>query len=296
MNNLHMNYLQKYLSTCLLGIAALVGGTSPAWAQVTLGAAANFAVLGNTVTCVGPGSVRGDVGANTTFTPGACTFVGGTPGGIAGGTSDTNPAASGAQAALTSAYNIIQGGACTTLTLANTGTNAARDLHTLSGVTLTPGTYCIDDVAKTGTLTLTGPSNGVWIFKVIQISDGALTGTDFTVVMNGGQPCNVFWAPVHAATMTRAAFLGTILAGNTVDGTITTTDGSLIGRALAHVTVSLTRPNVIGCGALAALAGATICKDRDEDDEDENDHDRDHDKDHHDRDHDKNHDGDHDRN
>jgi len=50
--------------------------------------------------------------------------------------------------------------------------------------------YCTDAVAKTGVLTLDGPSTGVWIILV----DGALTGTNFTVVMaGGGQPCNVYW-------------------------------------------------------------------------------------------------------
>ena len=64
-----MNNLPKYLSTCLLATAALAGA-APASAQVTLGAASGFALLGTTVTCVGPGSVIGDVGA-TTFTPGS---------------------------------------------------------------------------------------------------------------------------------------------------------------------------------------------------------------------------------
>ena len=43
-----------------------------------------------------------------------------------------------------------------------------------------PGVYCVDAVAKTGTLTLdaNGDANAVWIFLV----DGALTGTNFNVV------------------------------------------------------------------------------------------------------------------
>jgi len=249
-----MNSCQKYFSTCLLGIAALLVGASPAWAQVSLGAASNFSVLGTTVTCVGPGSVIGDVGATTTFTPGACTFEGGTP-------PATDSAAVGAQAALTTAYNAIQNGACTVLTDANTGTTVGRNLSTLAGVTLTPGTYCIDDVAKTGLLTLNGPSNGIWIFKTVQTAAGDLTGTNFTVtMMGGGQPCNVFWAPATAATMTTSAFKGNILAGNLTVGSITTTGGTLIGRALANVAVSMTGPSVVGCGALPALAGSPSCK------------------------------------
>ncbi len=277
-----MKSCQKYFSTCLLATAALLGGVSTAWAQVSLGTAANFGVLGTTVTCVGPGSVIGDVGATTTFTPGACTFEGGTP-------PATDSAAVGAQAALTTAYNVIRNGACTSLTDANTGTTVGRNLSTLAGVTLAPGTYCIDDVAKTGLLTLTGPSTGVWIFKTLQSAAGDLTGTNFSVVMNGGGlACNVFWAPATAATMTTSAFKGNILAGNLTVGSITTTDGSLIGRALAKVAVSLTRPSAIGCGALPALAGSPSCnaKERlvckpkkqrqhgDRDDDDDDDHKR----------------------
>ncbi len=248
-----MNDLRKHLYTGLFATAALLVAAVPASAQVTLGAASGFTLLGTTVTCVGPGSVIGDVGA-TTFTPGACTFEGAVP-------PATDSAAVLAQAALTTAYNNIRNGDCTPLTDANTGTTSGKDLSTLSGVTLAPGTYCIDDVAKTGTLTLAGPSTGIWIFKTVGTADGALTGTNFSVVMTGGgQPCNVFWAPIHAVTMTTSVFKGTILAGNPTDGSITTTGGSLIGRALAKIAVSLTGPSAIGCGALPAIGGSPDCK------------------------------------
>jgi len=58
---------------------------------------------------------------------------------------------------------------------------------TLAGVTLTPGVYCFDAAATlTGTLTLKGPSNATWIFKIGTSGTGALTGTNFSVVMAGG--------------------------------------------------------------------------------------------------------------
>ena len=68
-----MNYCQKTLSACLLGMAALVVGASPAFAAgvPSLGTASNFAVLsaapggGGAVTCTNtpppptyPGSFR----------------------------------------------------------------------------------------------------------------------------------------------------------------------------------------------------------------------------------------------
>jgi len=175
-----------------------------------------------------------------------------------------------AQAALTTAYNAIQNGACTPLTLANTGTTVGRNLSTLSGVTLAPGTYCIDDVAKTGTLTLTGPRNGIWIFKIGSGGTGALTGTNFSVVMaGGGQACNVTWWVAEAATMTTSLFKGTILAGAAI--TIET-GGVFAGRALARAAVTMTGASVIGCGARGALS---ICngggRDDDDDDDDEKD-------------------------
>jgi hypothetical protein len=147
----------------------------------------------------------------------------------------------------------------------------------LAGKNLQPGVYCTDAVAKAGTLTLTGPSNGVWIFLV----NGALTGTNFSVVMSGGgQPCNVFWAPSGAATMTTSALKGNILAGAAA---ITLTGGSLAGRALADAAVTMTDASLIGCSASGALLapiallGPVSCKadDRDGDDDGERNHDKD---------------------
>jgi len=79
----------------------------------------------------------------------------------------------------------------------------------LSGVELAPGVYCLDAVAKAGTLTLTGlrPASG---FSLLM----ARSRHDFAVVMAGGaEACNVYWAPTGAATMTTSSFKGNILAG-----------------------------------------------------------------------------------
>jgi hypothetical protein len=83
---------------------------------------------------------------------------------------------------------------------------------------------------------------------------------------NGGQPCNVFWVPTAATTMTTSALKGNILAGGAI-GSITLTGGSLAGRALANVAVTMTNASVIGC---ATLSGSESCKgkDRDGDDDD----------------------------
>lgn len=229
-----MNDFKKHISAYLLGIAVLAGGATPAWAQVTLGAASDFAVLGGTaITCTAGSVVTGDVGLSpgTAFTNTGCTIAGGTP-------PATNAAAAAARTAFLSAYAALQLQTASCIPAPGN----------LSGASLAPGIYCLDAVAKAGTLTLTGPSNGVWIFLV----NGALTGTNFSVVMaGGGQPCNVFWAPTGATTMTDSAFKGTILSGDAAIGSITLTRGSLAGRALANVAVTMTGTSIIGCDVLS---------------------------------------------
>ncbi|MSR82690.1 MAG: DUF3494 domain-containing protein [Candidatus Latescibacteria bacterium] len=110
-------------------------------------------------------------------------------------------------------------------------------------MTLAPGTYCFDAAAAlTGVLTLNGPANGTWLFKVRTLGTGALTGTTFSVVMtNGGQACNVTWWIAEAATMNISAFQGNILAG----AAITTTGGTFDGNAWAKADEPATRSRSI---------------------------------------------------
>ncbi len=118
---------------------------------------------------------------------------------------------------------------------------------TLAGITLSPGVYCFDAAATlTGTLTLSGPANGTWLFKVGTGGTGALTGTNFSVVMAGGaDECNVTWWVAEAATMTTSNFIGTIEAG----AAITVTGGTFYGNALAKAAVTLTGASVTACEA-----------------------------------------------
>jgi hypothetical protein len=173
--------------------------------------------------------VVGDVGISpgitAAFTNTGCTIAGETP-------PATSAAAASARADFLDAYAwVMRSPQCIQIP----GSLAAQFL--------VPGVYCADAVAKTGTLTLTGPLDGVWIFLV----NGALTGTNFSVVMEGGgQPANVFWAPSAAATMTTSVFQGAILAGDAVAGSITFTGGTLVGRALANVAVTMTTTSVVG--------------------------------------------------
>jgi hypothetical protein len=209
--------------------AALLLSPSPALAQTapSLGAAASFAALAGgpaagAVTCT-TSNVTGDVGVVSpgTFVQTGCTF----------GTVNTN--ATAAYADFLNAYTALQFNTSCDQTL--TGT--------LAGVTLSPGVYCFTAAATlTGTLTLDGPANGVWIFKVGTGGTGALTGTNFSMVMTGGAESadcpNVYWWVSQAATMTTSNFLGTILAG----ADITATNSTLTGGALAGGAGSTTTP------------------------------------------------------
>jgi len=174
---------------------------------------------------------------------------------------------------------------------------------TLAGQVLAPNVYCFDAAATlTGQLTLDGPADGVWIFKVGTLGTGALTGTDFSVVMaGGGQPCNVYWWVAEAVTMTTSNFQGSILAG----AATTFTGGSLIGRDLTKADATLSGVAVSACGSVVTPPPVDppkdTCKDKDKDNDkkhcngNDKDHDKDHDKDR-DKGHDKNHDKDHDKN
>lgn len=120
--------------------------------------------------------------------------------------------------------------------------------YTGATLTLTPGVYCNDAAVTFTDTTLTldgqGNANAVWIFKIGTGGTGALTGTNFSVVMEGGgTSCNVYWWVAEAATLTTSNFLGTILAG----AAITVTGGTFNGDALAKAGVTLTGANITAC-------------------------------------------------
>lgn len=191
-------------------------------------AASSFAVLANqAVTCT-DGSIIGDVGTFQAAPTGSVTL---TRCPVTGAIHVGDGAARQAYNAFLAEYAALapQPGQCTT---ANTLTG------TLAGQTLTPGTYCISSVAKTGTLTLNG--GGEYLFLV----DGALTGTNFNVVLtNGAEACDVTWLTSAAATLTTSNFVGTILSG----AAITVTGGTFSGNAYAKADVTITGAAVTGC-------------------------------------------------
>src|SRR5437762_7394794 len=198
-------------------------------AAPSLGSASGFAALaGTAVTCTNS-TVTGNLGVwpGTAVTQTGCT--------VAGTVHAGDGVAKQAYLDFISAYNHLA-------PLNNTCNSTHTLTGTLNGQYLSPGVYCVDAVAKAGTLTLDAHNdpNAFWIFLV----NGALTGTNVNVVMlNGGQPCSVYWWVKDAATLTASNFLGTVLSG----AAITTTNGTFGGGALATAAVTLTGTRVTAC-------------------------------------------------
>jgi len=222
--------------------------TATAHASPLLDSAQSFTILASTaVTSTNAAFIIGDLGidlgGDITLTDSAITgdvYVGGaftnTRSTISGSLL-TNPVAKQAYDDFRLAYIALEAVPCDRVISSN-----------LAGQSLTPGVYCLDAASTTtgGTLTLVGSSTDIWILKIGTGGTGALTGTNFNVVMSSGElrNNNVYWWTAEAVTMTDSIFIGNILAGTS----ITVTRGSLSGRALATVAVTLTDTTVSSCG------------------------------------------------
>ncbi|MFJ7289552.1 ice-binding family protein [Curtobacterium sp. NPDC098951] len=209
-----------------LAAALALASSAPASAAtvidgpINLGTAATYGVLGaSTVTNTGPTTVQGDLGVS----PGtSITGFGGTGNGIVNGTvHQTDAAATQAQADTTTAY-----GVAASLTPTQTG------ITELNGLSLSPGVYTGDALrlADTGTLTLAGSADSVWVF---QAASTLTIGSGTRILITGGaSSCNVFWQVGSSATIGSAAqFQGTVLADQSVTAT---TGATVVGRLLAR--------------------------------------------------------------
>jgi hypothetical protein len=227
----------------LIWPATALGSTAPG-----LGTAAGYAILAGTpsITNTGPSVISGSVGifpgsSVIGFPP--CTAPCAT---VTGGTVQAGNATAGtAKSDLTAAYGVAASSPC----------NFNKTGQNLGTQTLTPGTYC-QTTAPTlsGVLTLSG--NGVFIF---QIGSTLVTAPGASVVLiNGAQPCNVFWQVSSSATLdTTTSFVGTIMALTDVH---MNNGATLAGRALARnglatfINDTITAPTV--CNAVT-VAGPT---------------------------------------
>jgi Ice-binding-like len=216
-------------------LAAGVFAPALVQAQISLGSAAPFGVLGaTTVTNTGLTVITGDVGVS----PG--TAVTGFPPGIASGTIySAGPIAAAAQADALLAYN-----AASALT-------PTQDLtgQDLGGLTLAPGVYSFSSSAQlTGALTLDagGNANAQFVFQIVSTITTASAST--VNLINGAQACNVFWRIGSSATLgTGTTFKGVILANTAITVTTGVTNtGSLIALNAA---VTLDSNTIIGCAS-----------------------------------------------
>jgi len=106
----------------------------------------------------------------------------------------------------------------------------------LGGTSVVPGVYSFSstaDIATTQTFTLNGP--GIYIFLVgSSITANVLSN----VVLNGADPCDVFWRVQDSATLNGLHFPGTVIAGQSV----TVGDNMILtGRAIA-LSAAVTMP------------------------------------------------------
>jgi hypothetical protein len=197
------------------GLASGAGAAAAATPSVDLHTASSYAVLaGTTVTNTGTSVVNGDLGGS----PG--TAVDGSPA-VTGETHTADAPALQARNDLTTAYNYAAGQPHTTL-----------DSAELGGQTFLAGVYYRGFLGLTGTVTLDGQNDPASVF-IFQMDSTLTTASDSKVALvNGAQPCNVFWQVGSSATLgTRTIFVGSVLA----QASITLTTGATVqGRALAH--------------------------------------------------------------
>jgi uncharacterized repeat protein (TIGR01451 family) len=148
-----------------------------------------------------------------------------------------------------------------TVAAATTATGGAGQTGTailpqLGGTTLTPGVYNGGALDLTGDLTLDGP--GVYI---ITASSSLTTATGSSVnLINGANPCDVFWQVSSSANLLGASFSGTIMALTS----ITAGDGVIVnGRLLARngdVTLINDVINRPACGGVVHTPGISVTK------------------------------------
>jgi hypothetical protein len=236
-----------------LGFAALLLASAPALAQ-TVGAAQSFAILGGTAVTAAPplSTINGDVG----ITPAAGTFITGFPANATISPPFTNHGndafAIAAGAATLTLFNSAAlapaGGTAITANL-STGGPSANGHYVPGKYSLAVGTAIIPT-----TITLDGA--GIYVFS---LNSDITTSVGSTVILNGANPCTVFWRVPTLATLNGITFPGTVVAGT---GVHLGTGASLTGRALALAAgdVTMAGGNTVGgCSAAGpGLAATTL--------------------------------------
>ncbi len=237
------------------GVAAMVLVSAPAIAQ-SVGAAQSFAILGGTGVSANPplSTINGDVGID----PAAATFITGFPANATilppfanHGNDAFSIAARGATTTLfNSPFLAPAGGVAITANLSTGGPTA--DGH------YTPGKYALAVGTAIIPTSITLDGAGIYVFS---LNSDITTAVGSTVILNGVDPCSVFWRVPTLATLNGVNFPGTVVAGS---GVHLGTGSGLTGRALVAAAGDVTLAggsNVGGCSAagpgLAIPTGTT---------------------------------------
>jgi Ice-binding-like len=231
-------------SVLSFGLAAVVILIWPATALAALtdpllNTAGNYAVLaGSTITNTGPSWISGSIGLSP------LTSVTGFPPGLVSMSKDIGPGSPANQAQIDlcgTASGGCTGGAYGRASLETPCTTVGVNL---GGSTLGPGIYCQGTLAITAGQTLTLSGLGIYVF---QAASTLITGAGARVTLiNGAQPCDIFWAVGSSATIgASTTFVGNILA---VASITMVTGATLNGRALARAAVTLDTNRIIQAG------------------------------------------------
>ena len=219
-------------------LAALLCAPSTGLADLTLGSAQSFAVLGaSTVTNTHSTTIYGNLGVS----PGSA-ITGFGPGTVTGGSIHGPGVVSDpAQSDALHAYNTLKA-----LTSPDANSLTGHVLGSAGYDRLTPGVYKFDSSAQlTGALTLDFASNPDADF-IFQIGTALTTASSSVVnVIHGGPLSGVYWLMgVTGGSGTGSATLGTntMFAGNilALDSITLVTGAEILGRAIAlHAAVTM---------------------------------------------------------
>jgi hypothetical protein len=204
------------------GLACMAAPVASQASTIDLATAKAFVALGGqTVTNTGPSVLNGGLGVS----PGTALVGFGSPAVVNGATHSADAVALQAQSDLTNAYNVAAG----------QPVSPSNDLSgtDLGNRVLHAGAYKFTSSAQlTGPLTLdaAGDPNAQFVFE---ITSALTTAPGSSVVLiNGADPCNVYWQVGSSATLnTTTAFQGNLMALTSIS---LKNAATVIGRVLAR--------------------------------------------------------------
>ena len=233
-----------------VGLVAFLYGAPPAWAQ-TIGNAQSFAIVGGQAVNVnGAGSVvNGDVGID----PAAGNFITGFPGyppNIGGGTvtppfsvRGNDASAILAEAAANNLYNSAAMAPAGAVVLGGLNLSLSNSVGSVAGHYV-PGHYTDPGGVVLLTTSITLDGAGTYIFS---FTSALTTSVGSTIILNGADPCSVWWRVPTQATLNGTSFVGTVVSNALI---ALGSNATVLGRALTTANGSVTlagSDNIGGC-------------------------------------------------